>query len=65
MRVRLVSASAPKVQMASAPRGTGCGAGAPAAPAPQVTPHHVAIRVGEVRTAAGCTSPPRMLKPGR
>lgn len=64
-RVRLVSASAPKVQMAPAPRGTGCGAGAPAAPAPQVTPHHVAIRVGEVRTAAGCTSPPRMLKPGR
>ncbi|CAE7943075.1 unnamed protein product [Symbiodinium sp. KB8] len=64
-RVRLVSASAPKVQMAPAPRGTGCGAGAPAAPAPQVTPHHVAVRVGEVRTAAGCTSPPRMLKPGR
>eukprot|EP00439_Symbiodinium_sp_Y106_P063607 s1917_g9.t2 len=67
-RVRLVSGSAPKVQVASVPRGAGCGAGAPgapAAPSPQVvTPHHVAIRVGEVRTAAGCTSPPRMLKPG-
>ncbi|CAE7260002.1 unnamed protein product [Symbiodinium natans] len=61
-RVRLVSGSSPKVVTST--HGPRIGV-AGVAPAPQVAaPHHVTVRVGEVRTA-GCMSPPRMLNASR